>query len=123
MRKPDDSLRWDPQDSLRAVEQSFFAHLATVAPQRIAGRDSLETRICAAVAVRQPAVAHLIDNLLDRGNVGFALLAVGAYDVLVGALEPDQAMRLVDECLNQPLRRWVLEGTRQLLDASADPFA
>jgi hypothetical protein len=119
----DSSLTLTPDDSLRAVEEGFFAHLARVAPGSLPDRHTLEPRIRAAIAARQPAVAHLIRSPLDRGNVGFAVLAVAAHDVLAAALDPDQALRLVDACLNEPLRACVLESTRQLLDASPDPFA
>jgi hypothetical protein len=66
----------------------------------------------------------LVKNELDRANVRFTLLAVAAYDVLLDdGIAPDQALVMVDACLNLPLRDAVLEGTRQMLDASDDPFA
>jgi hypothetical protein len=68
--------------------QGFFTQLAAEVRGRLADPATLETRIRAAIAARQPSVAHLIENPLDRGNVGFALLAVGAYDVLAAELSP-----------------------------------
>lgn len=110
-------------EALRAIEDAFFAHLETLNLPQLQERPTRTRRIREALSQRGSDVAHLVANDMDRGNVGFALLAVAAYDVLLPELGPRDAMRVVDECLNIPLRTWVLEGTRALLDSAPDPFA
>jgi hypothetical protein len=112
-----------PGEALQAVQDGFFAHLEGLAPAGVRDPASLAARIRAALGPLEQRTAHLVANDLDRGNVGFVLLAVAAYEVLLPELGGAAALRTVDECLNQPLRRWVLEGTRQLLDGAPDPFA
>lgn len=115
-----------PLAALEIVEQSFFAHLAEQ-PLDLAAeeRDALPARIRARMAELTEWAARtagLVENDLDRGNVGFTLLAVAAYEVLAALLPADRAMALVDACLNEPMRPWVLAGTAAMLDASPDPF-
>jgi hypothetical protein len=110
-------------DMLRAIQESFFAHLDTLDLPQVRERETLPRRIREALSQRGSAVAHLVANDMDRGNVGFAVLAVAAYDVLLPETGAGEAMRIVDACLNTPLRAWVLDGTRKLLDDAPDPFA
>ncbi|WP_394825494.1 L-2-amino-thiazoline-4-carboxylic acid hydrolase [Pendulispora albinea] len=113
-----------PLSNLELIEAAFFEHLAK-APLNLPdeARAGLPDRIRARAAELCERTQTLVDNDLDRGNVGFAVLAAAAYEVLLAAgLPPSRALSTVDACLNDPLRAWVLDGTRQMLDASPDPF-
>jgi hypothetical protein len=112
-----------PEEGLRAIQQAFFTHLTTFELPAKDGQPSLQEQIQARIRELERKTAHLVTHAMDTGNVGFAVLAVAAYEVLLVDLSAAEALRIVDECLNAPLRAWVLEGTRQMLDASADPFA
>jgi hypothetical protein len=112
-----------PDAALAAVQDGFFEHLRALAPPALREPETAPARIRSAIARLEAQTAHLVASDLDRCNVGFVLLAVAGYDLLLPELGHDQALGVVDACLNQPLRRWVLEGTRALLDRSPDPFA
>ncbi len=112
-----------PLAALQIVEESFFAHLAgQPLDLTTEERSELPDRIRARMAGLTERMAALVENDLDRGNVGFTPLAVAAYEVLSARLPADRAMALVDACLNEPMRPWVLAGTTEMLDASPDPF-
>jgi hypothetical protein len=112
-----------PLDALQIIEESFLAHLADQDTGLTAAeRDQLAARVRARMTELADCTAALVENDLDRGNVGFVLLAVAAYDVLSTLLPADRAMALVDMCLNEPMRPWVLAGVTEMLDASPDPF-
>ncbi|WP_394850649.1 L-2-amino-thiazoline-4-carboxylic acid hydrolase [Pendulispora brunnea] len=111
-----EKLLLSPLAALGLIEKSFFEHLGKLS---LGGEESsIRDRIRGLA----PKTRHLIHNELDEGNVGFTLLAVAAYDVLLPQLGSEKALHIVDACLNEPLRAWVLEGTAGMLDASADPF-
>lgn len=104
------------------IEDGFYQRLRQVAAERgLPAEVATETR--ARVAEREREVAHLVANDLDRVNARFTMLAVALFDVVERRLARDAAIRLVDECLNQPIRPLFVEGTRQLLDGAPDPFA
>ncbi|WP_394839934.1 L-2-amino-thiazoline-4-carboxylic acid hydrolase [Pendulispora rubella] len=105
-----------PLAALGLLEKSFFEYLGKLSLG--AEERSIRTRI----GDLAPKTRHLVHNELDEGNVGFTLLAVAAYDVLQPQLGREKALHVVDACLNEPLRAWVLEGTAGMLDASPDPF-
>jgi hypothetical protein len=115
--------RFRPAEALAAVQDGFFAHLSSLPLPRVADPVSLPTRIRARIGQLERRTAHLVANELDSGNVGFTLLAAAAYQVLVPELGREEASKVVDACLNQPLRPWVLAGARKMLDESPDPFA
>lgn len=72
-------------------------------------------------ALRQ--VAYLINNELDKGNVYFVLIAVSAYELFLEQGIPNgEAVLLTDSCLNKPLRKYVIEGTKKLFDDADNPF-
>lgn len=116
-----------PLVALQIIEESFFAHLAGLPmgltpEEHKEQHDALPAKIRARMATLVERTEPLVANDLDRGNVGFTLLAVAAYEVLSELLPADRAMALVDACLNEPMRPWVLAGTAEMLDASPDPF-
>src|SRR5687768_11286972 len=99
----DESSAFPPLEALRAVRQGFFEHLSTLPLPAVADPGSLPGRIEAAVRQLEQRTAHLVHNDLDRGNVGFALLAVAAFELLLPEVGQAEALRIVDTCLNQPL--------------------
>jgi hypothetical protein len=99
----------DPSDSIAILEHAFFEQL------RASGEASQEGLIRERLAELAQETAHLVHNPMDEANVRFALLAVAASEYVCESV--------VRDCLLNPLRSWVLEGTRAMLDLAADPFA
>lgn len=106
----------DLREVTRRVEQAYFEALEC---QRPGLASQLQTRVSA----RRSQVAHLVRNPLDAMNVGYTLLAVAGFDVLVPVDGETAALRIIDAALHEPLRPKILEGTAQLLDEAEDPFA
>jgi hypothetical protein len=98
------------------VEDAFFEALARTVPA--ASVPAIRER----KALRRHQVDALVHNELDEMNVGYTLLAVAALDVLAPSIGRDEALRVIDACLNEPLREAVLRGTRQMLDEAPDAF-
>jgi hypothetical protein len=118
-----EKLALTPLDALQIVEESFFAHLESLATGLASEeRHALPAKIRGRMTELAAHTAALIENDLDRGNAGFVLLAVAAHDVLSTLLPADRALALVDACLNGPMRASVLAGTTEMLDASPDAF-
>jgi hypothetical protein len=106
-------------ESLRAITDGFFERLGS----HLEGADGmLERRIRSSIAGVMGRAAHLVANDLDRATVGFAVLAVTAYEALVGDVGEHAAIGIVAECLNEPLRAPILAGTKALLDRAPDAF-
>jgi len=111
----------DPSESIAYIERGFYDALrSSIATAGLP--DDVEAAVRARLELRRAQCRHLVENALDEANVEFTLLAVALFDVGEPVMGRERAMRLVDECLNQPLRSYVVEGTRQLLDGSDDAF-
>ena len=65
---------------------------------------------------------HLVVTPMDAANVRFTALAVAAFEVLTPVCGTAKATALVDDCLNSPLRRQIIDGTTAMLDHAPDPF-
>lgn len=110
-----------PKESIVYIERGFYGCLrSSIATAALP--DDVESLVRARLEVRSTQCQHLVENELDEANVRFTLLAVALFDVGEPLLGRERAARLVDDCLNQPLRGHVVEGTRQLLDGSDDAF-
>jgi hypothetical protein len=109
------------EEATRVVTEAFFDRLRRV--DLMSAPEAREAAVRSTWAGLQGRVDDLIANDLDRANVGFTLLAVAAYEVLAPEMGHAGAVRVVDECLNQPLREWTFQGTRAMLDGAPDPFA
>ncbi|WP_418894630.1 L-2-amino-thiazoline-4-carboxylic acid hydrolase [Limibacterium fermenti] len=112
-----------PLDNYRLIEQGVFEYLRD---EKILETDRLDTF---AILYQKkfeallPKVQSLICNDLDKGNVYFVLITVSVYELfLEQGLSQEEAFVLTDRCINKPLRKYLVEGTRLLLDYSADPF-
>jgi hypothetical protein len=120
-----EKLGFDPARSIMLVERGFCARLAELGAEGRLPLDAHEcgSRIRERLDELEHRVAPLIANELDRANLRFTTLAAAGFGVLASLCGAEQAAELVDDCLNTPLRARVLEGTRQMLDASDDPLA
>ncbi len=109
------------------LEQKFTERLQSLLSSSVIGGGPVPVPVVEQVLRRaaqlEPQCASLVANDMDRMNVRFAVLAAAGVSVLEPMCGTAQAMAMVDECLNQPLRAEVLEGTRAMLDAAPDPFA
>lgn len=99
----------------------FDAALRASVESGVLPRDA-DALVHARLELRHQQCRHLVRNPLDEANVHFTLLAVALFDVALPHLGSTRAMLLVDACLNQPLRGFVVDGTRALLDGAEDPF-
>jgi hypothetical protein len=118
MGKTMDVKALEPEALLRTLEAAFFEHLDGLRLPY----GPLEGRIRERMEACERKAAHLVRNAMDRGNVGFTVLAVAAFEVLREHLSLARAREVVDACLNAPMRAWVLEGTRAMLDGAGDAF-
>lgn len=110
-------------DGFYWIEKSFFQHLQS---KRIITDKEMEDfilRYKKKFAEMKLKVKHLIQNELDKGNVYFTLIAGASYDAFLEMKIPkEDAILLVDECLNKPSSQHIIDGTRQMLDNSSNPF-
>ena len=110
-----------PSESIVHIERGFYDCLRSSSAAADLPDDA-EALVRARVEARGAQCRHLVCNELDEANVRFTLLAVALFDVGEAILGHERTASLVDECLNQPLRGYVVEGTRQLLDGASDAF-
>src|ERR1044071_108825 len=102
-----------PQEWMPYIERGFYERLRALRPSHRLP-ETLENAVRARVAVRRGGCAHLVRNVLDAANVHFTVLAIALFDEVGPLLGCERAVKLVDDCLNQPLRAPVLDGTRRL---------
>lgn len=114
---------FSPLESFYWIENSFFQHLSTLENWGREKIESLTENYKQKFLRNEKKVTHLITNELDRGNVYFTLIAVSAYETFleIGICQ-DEAILLTDECLNKPSRQYIVDGTKQILDHSDNPF-
>lgn len=68
-------------------------------------------------------VNFLQKNELDKGNISFAVLIVSIFETLSDYNFPkEEALKITDNSVNLPIRKYVTQGTAYLLDHSENPF-
>ncbi len=112
-----------PMDNYYWIENAVFDYLPQVnsfsTQQEVDIRATYKTMFEKALS----HVMHLISNDLDKGNVYFTLIAVSIYESFIKiGLTQHEAVLLTDRCVNEPVRPFIIEGTRKAFDRAEDPF-